>query len=89
MITAIDHIIIAVENLKEAEANYELLLGHPPVWKGTHKHLGTENSLFIFKNTNSLKLLSKHYLYIEQNKKMESLVFVQNSKPRAGTGRVV
>ena len=51
MITAIDHIIIAVKNLKEAEANYELLLGRPPVWRGTHKHLGTENSLFNFKNT--------------------------------------
>ncbi len=58
MITAIDHIIIAVENLKEAEANYELLLGHPPVWRGTHKHLGTENSLFIFKNT-YLELLAQ------------------------------
>ena len=58
MITAIDHIIIAVKNLKEAEANYELLLGRPPVWRGTHKHLGTENSLFIFKNT-YLELLAQ------------------------------
>ena len=58
MITAIDHIIIAVKNLKEAEANYELLLGHPPVWRGTHKQLGTENSLFVFKNT-YLELLAQ------------------------------
>ena len=58
MITAIDHIIIAVKNLKEAEANYELLLGRPPVWRGTHKHLGTENSLFVFKNT-YLELLAQ------------------------------
>ena len=58
MITAIDHIIIAVKNLKEAEANYELLLGLPPCWRGAHKHLGTENSLFIFKNT-YLELLAQ------------------------------
>jgi catechol 2,3-dioxygenase-like lactoylglutathione lyase family enzyme len=58
MITAIDHIIIAVKNLKEAEANYKLLLGRPPVWRGTHKHLGTENSLFNFKNT-YLELLAQ------------------------------
>ena len=58
MITAIDHIIIAVKNLKKAEANYELLLGRPPVWRGTHKHLGTENSLFVFKST-YLELLAQ------------------------------
>ncbi|MDC0421765.1 VOC family protein [Hellea sp.] len=58
MITAIDHIIIAVKNLKKAEANYKLLLGRSPVWRGTHKHLGTENSLFIFKNT-YLELLAQ------------------------------
>ena len=57
MIKALDHIIIAVENLDEATKNYELLLGCSPVWKGEHKAYGTANSLFNLENT-YLELLS-------------------------------
>ena len=51
MITSIDHLIIAVENLEEAESNYTKILGIPSSWKGEHKDCGTSNCLFNFKNT--------------------------------------
>ena len=51
MITSIDHLIIAVENLEEAESNYTKILGIPSSWKGEHKDFGTSNCLFNFKNT--------------------------------------
>ncbi len=51
MINSLDHLIIAVENLEEAEQNYTKIFGTPPVWKGEHKELGTANVLFNFKNT--------------------------------------
>ena len=51
MINSIDHLIVAVKDLEEAENNYKKLFGFPPVWKGTHKDLGTSNSLFNFENT--------------------------------------
>ena len=37
--------------LEIAENNYKKLFGMDPVWSGTHKELGTSNSLFNFKNT--------------------------------------
>ena len=43
MLSSIDHIIIAVKDLDEAEKNYEKILGIPPVWRGEHEHLGTRN----------------------------------------------
>ena len=72
MIKALDHLIVAVEDLDKAEANYTKIFGIPPVWRGEHKELGTANSLFNFKNT-YLELLAstgeglgadlvKHYL---------------------------
>mgnify|MGYP001232753597 CR=1 FL=1 len=51
MIQAIDHIIIAVENLDHAETNYKKIFGVDPVWRGKHKELGTKNSLFNLQNT--------------------------------------
>ena len=51
MIETIDHLIIAVQDLDEAEENYKKIFGIPPVWKGIHKELGTANAIFNFKNT--------------------------------------
>ena len=51
MINALDHLIIAVSDLDVAEKNYTKIFGVNPVWKGEHKELGTENSLFNFQNT--------------------------------------
>ena len=57
MINTVDHLIIAVQNLNEAEQDYKKLFGIEPVWRGEHKELGTENVIFNFKNT-YLELLS-------------------------------
>jgi len=51
MINALDHLIIAVSDLDAAEKNYTKIFGVNPVWRGEHKELGTENSLFNFQNT--------------------------------------
>lgn len=51
MINALDHLIIAVSDLDTAEENYTKIFGIKPVWRGEHKELGTENSLFNFQNT--------------------------------------
>ena len=57
MISSLDHIILAVEDLQDAEKNYENILGIEPSWRGLHKELGTANVIFNFKNT-YLELLS-------------------------------
>ena len=57
MISSLDHIILAVEDLKDAEKNYKNILGIEPSWRGLHKELGTVNVIFNFKNT-YLELLS-------------------------------
>ena len=57
MISTLDHIIVAVENLNEAEKNYKKIFGIDPVWRGEHKELGTANVIFNLKNT-YLELLS-------------------------------
>ena len=57
MISTLDHIILAVENLNEAEKNYKKIFGIDPVWRGEHKELGTANVIFNLKNT-YLELLS-------------------------------
>ena len=57
MISSLDHIILAVEDLKDAEKNYKNILGIEPSWRGLHKELGTANLIFNFKNT-YLELLS-------------------------------
>ena len=51
MFTGLDHLIVAVRDLNEAENNYKKLFGTSPVWSGSHKDLGTSNSLFNFENT--------------------------------------
>ena len=51
MIETLDHLIIAVQDLDEAEENYKKIFGVSPVWKGVHKELGTANVIFNFKNT--------------------------------------
>ena len=51
MIETLDHLIIAVQDLDEAEENYKKIFGISPVWKGVHKELGTANVIFNFKNT--------------------------------------
>ena len=57
MISTLDHIILAVENLNEAEKNYKKIFGIDPVWRGEHKELGTANVIFNLENT-YLELLS-------------------------------
>ena len=51
MISTLDHLIIAVKDLDQAEQNYTKILGTNPVWRGKHESLGTANSIFNFKNT--------------------------------------
>ena len=51
MFSGLDHLIVAVNDLEEAEANYTKVFGMEPVWKGEHKALGTSNVIFNFKNT--------------------------------------
>ena len=51
MISTLDHLIIAVKDLDQAEKNYKKILGTNSVWRGRHKGLGTANSIFNFKNT--------------------------------------
>ena len=57
MINSIDHLIVCVNDLEEAEENYIKLFGFNPVFRGEHIDLGTKNSIFNFKNT-YLELLS-------------------------------
>ena len=51
MISRLDHLIVAVKDLDEAESNYKKIFGVDPVWRGEHKELGTANVIFNFKNT--------------------------------------
>ena len=50
MIKRLDHLIVAVKDIEEAERNYTKLFGNEPVWRGEHKELGTINSLYNFSN---------------------------------------
>jgi catechol 2,3-dioxygenase-like lactoylglutathione lyase family enzyme len=59
MISKLDHLIVAVNDLDEAERNYKKIFGVEPVWKGEHKELGTANVIFNFKNTYFEHLSSK------------------------------
>ena len=51
MFNQLDHLIVVVNDLQAAKNNYQKLFGLAPVWSGTHKELGTSNSLFNFQNT--------------------------------------
>ena len=50
MINKVDHIIVAVKDLSEAEESFSILFGSRPVWRGEHPELGTINSIFNFDN---------------------------------------
>ena len=50
MIESLDYVIIAVNDLEEAERNYQNILGIKPSWRGHHKECGTSNSLFNLQN---------------------------------------
>ena len=50
MTTAIDHLILAVDDLDRATAEYSALLGRLPSWRGTHPDHGTANTLFKLGN---------------------------------------
>ena len=51
MLTSLDHLIVAVKDLDEAEKDYKKIFGTDSVWRGEHKELGTANVIFNFKNT--------------------------------------
>ena len=51
MNTSVDHLIIAVRDLAAATADYGLLLGRSPSWRGAHPDYGTANTLFKLDNT--------------------------------------
>ena len=46
----VDHIIIAVSDLKAASRDYALMLGRAPSWHGTHPDYGSANTLFRLDN---------------------------------------
>ena len=48
--SVVDHIIIAVEDLEKASADYALMLGRAPSWRGTHPDYGSSNTLFRLDN---------------------------------------
>lgn len=48
---SLDHAVIAVHDLAQATADYELLLGRRPSWRGEHPAYGTANTLFRIDNT--------------------------------------
>ena len=59
MINKVDHLIVAVKDIEEAENNFSKLFGAAPVWTGEHPELGTVNSIFNFSNIYFELLASK------------------------------
>jgi len=57
MLTALDHVILAVRDLDGASADYQRLLGVAPSWSSAHPEWGTANVLFRVENT-YLELMS-------------------------------
>jgi catechol 2,3-dioxygenase-like lactoylglutathione lyase family enzyme len=49
--TSVDHLIIAVRDLDEAEKAYNQIFGRSPSWKGTHPGMGSANILYRLANT--------------------------------------
>ena len=47
----LDHVVIAVQDLYAATADYAALLGRAPSWRGEHPKYGTRNTLFRIDNT--------------------------------------
>jgi catechol 2,3-dioxygenase-like lactoylglutathione lyase family enzyme len=50
MLTALDHVVIAVDDLEAAARSYAELLGRSPSWRGVHPIAGTSNALFRLEN---------------------------------------
>jgi catechol 2,3-dioxygenase-like lactoylglutathione lyase family enzyme len=57
VLTALDHVIVAVADLDAATARMGALLGLGPSWRGEHPAAGTNNTLFRLENT-TLELLA-------------------------------
>jgi catechol 2,3-dioxygenase-like lactoylglutathione lyase family enzyme len=57
MLTALDHVVIAVRDLEGAAERYARLLGRAASWRGVHPGAGTSNVLFRLENS-YLELLS-------------------------------
>ena len=51
MINKLDHLIVCVNDIIEAEEKFTKLFGISPVWRGVHAELGTINCIFNFSNT--------------------------------------
>lgn len=51
MISALDHVIVAVSDLAAATRHLRTLLGRGPSWRGSHPGYGTENTLFRVSNS--------------------------------------
>jgi len=51
VLESLDHIVIAVDDLKAAERTAVALLGRSPSWTGVHPAFGTRNVLFRLSNT--------------------------------------
>lgn len=51
MLTALDHVVLAVRDLEAATATYAALYGRRPSWRGRHPGWGTANTLFRLANT--------------------------------------
>jgi methylmalonyl-CoA epimerase len=47
----LDHVVIAVQDLEAATADYSALFGRRPSWRGEHPSYGTRNTLFRIDNT--------------------------------------
>lgn len=50
VLSALDHVILAVEDLDAATRSYTRLLGRSPSWRGEHPAMGTANTLFRLDN---------------------------------------
>ena len=50
-LTSLDHVILAVRDLAQAERQHRALFGLAPSWRGSHPHHGTANVLFRLENT--------------------------------------
>src|SRR5262245_55303679 len=51
MLTRVDHLVIAVDDLDRATETYRGLLGLVPSWRGIHPGAGSANTLFRLSNT--------------------------------------
>lgn len=51
MLTALDHVVIAVRDLDATARTYAALYGRAPSWRGEHPGWGTANVLFRLSNT--------------------------------------